>query len=128
MLILEYRGETANLKVLAREIEADPHLAGKCSLTLPSLRQDRRDSLRHAQWAGIAISVAAGLATNTLCDALKAPVERALDRGPVDDVGPHPEGVGEVAFRTLADVICPGNADVTDLRNILKSEPSRATS
>ncbi|WP_274563703.1 hypothetical protein [Streptomyces spiramyceticus] len=95
MLILEYRGETANLKVLAREIEADPHLAGKCSLTLTPLRQDRRDSLRHAQWAEIAISVAAGLATNTLYDALKALVERARDRGPVDDVGPHPEGADE---------------------------------
>lgn len=32
------------------------------------------------------------------------------------------------AFCKLADVICPGNADVTDLRNILKSEPSRAAS
>jgi hypothetical protein len=60
------------LKVLAREIEADPHLAGQCSLTLTPLRQDRRDSLRHAHWAEIGISVASGLATNTLYDALKA--------------------------------------------------------
>lgn len=95
MLIIEYRGEAANLKVLAREIEADPHLTGKCSLTLTPLRQDRRDSLRHAHWAEIAISVGAGLATNTLYDALKALVERARDRGPVDEVSPPPEGVSE---------------------------------
>ncbi|GGP40677.1 hypothetical protein ACFY2W_08050 [Streptomyces sp. NPDC001262] len=97
MLITEYRGETANLKVLVREIESDPHLAGKCSLALTPLRQDRRDSLRHAQWAELAISVAAGLATNTLYDALKALVERARDRGPVDEVGPRAEGVREDA-------------------------------
>ncbi|MEV4440831.1 hypothetical protein AB0K09_17775 [Streptomyces sp. NPDC049577] len=97
MLITEYRGETANLKVLVREIELDPHLAGKCSFALTPLRQDRRDSLRHAQWAELAISVAAGLATNTLYDALKALVERARDRGPVDEVGPRAEGVGEDA-------------------------------
>ncbi|GAA3654065.1 hypothetical protein ACG5V6_22955 [Streptomyces chitinivorans] len=95
MPIIEYRGETANLRVLAREIEADPRLAGKCSLTLTPLRQDRRDSLRHAQWAEIAISVAAGLATNTLYDTLKALVERARDRGPVDEVNPRPESISE---------------------------------
>ncbi|WP_328344557.1 hypothetical protein [Streptomyces violaceus] len=95
MSITEYRGETANLKVLAREIEADPHLAGKCSLTLTPLRQDRRDSLRHAQWAEISISVAAGLATNTLYDALKALIERARDRGPVDEVNPRSEDGSE---------------------------------
>ncbi|MCX5374193.1 hypothetical protein OG613_08205 [Streptomyces sp. NBC_00015] len=66
MPIFEYRGEAANLKVLAREIEADQHLAGKCSLALTPLQQNRRDSLRHAHWAEISISVAAGLATNTL--------------------------------------------------------------
>ncbi|KNB53479.1 hypothetical protein [Streptomyces caatingaensis] len=76
MLITEYRGESANLKVLVREIEADPHLAGKCSLVLTPLREDRRDSLRHAQWAELAVSVAAGLATNALYDALKALVAR----------------------------------------------------
>ncbi|MCF3143505.1 hypothetical protein [Streptomyces platensis] len=104
MPIIEYRGEAANLKVLAREIEADPHLAGKCAVTLiKPLRQDRRDSLRHAHWAEIAISVAAGLATNTLYDALKALVERARDRGPVDEVGPRPEGVSE-------DTESPGGA------------------
>ncbi|MEV4432713.1 hypothetical protein [Streptomyces sp. NPDC049555] len=97
MLITEYRGETANLKVLVREIEADPHLAGKCSLALTPLRQDRRDSLRHAQWAELAVSVAAGLATNALYDALKALVERARDRGPVDEVGPRPGDVSEGA-------------------------------
>ncbi|MEU9590868.1 hypothetical protein AB0D84_14220 [Streptomyces sp. NPDC048193] len=95
MLIFEYRGETANLKVLAREIEADPHLAGKCTLTLTPLRQDRRDSLRHGQWAEIAISVVTGLATNTLHDALKALVERARDRGPVDELSPRPESADE---------------------------------
>ncbi|MGA5316426.1 hypothetical protein ACPCTK_20295 [Streptomyces pseudogriseolus] len=95
MPIFEYRGEAANLKVLAREIEADQHLAGKCSLTLTPLQQNRRDSLRHAHWAEISISVAAGLATNTLYDALKALVERARDRGPVDEVTPRPEDDGQ---------------------------------
>jgi hypothetical protein len=92
MPIIEYRGESANLKVLAREIEADPHLAEKCSLTLTPLRQDRCDSLRHANWAEITVSVASGLATNAVYDALKALVERARDRGPVDEVAPRPEG------------------------------------
>lgn len=91
MPIFEYRGEAANLKVLAREIEADQHLAGKCSLSFTPLPQNRRDSLRHAHWAEISISVAAGLATNALYDALKALVERARDRGPVDEVNPRPE-------------------------------------
>jgi len=91
MPIFEYRGEAANLKVLAREIEADQHLAGKCSLALMPLQQNRRDSLRHAHWAEISISVAAGLATNTLYDALKALVERARDRGPVEEAPPRPE-------------------------------------
>ncbi|MER6631442.1 hypothetical protein ABT301_25010 [Streptomyces sp. NPDC000987] len=98
MPIIEYRGESANLKVLAREIEADPHLAGKCSLTLTPLHQDRRDSLRHANWAEIAVSVASGLATNAVYDALKSLVERARDRGPVDEVATRPEdGSGEDA-------------------------------
>ncbi|MGW9371002.1 hypothetical protein ACWGVR_13465 [Streptomyces xanthophaeus] len=95
MPIIEYRGETANLKVLVREIEADPHLAGECSVTLTPLSQDRRDSLRHAHWAEIAISVGAGLMTNTLYDALKALVERARDRGPVDEVGAPPGSMDE---------------------------------
>ncbi|MFF1794699.1 hypothetical protein ACFVXQ_10845 [Kitasatospora sp. NPDC058263] len=97
MPIIEYRGETANLKVLAREIENDPLLAGQCSLTLTPLRQDSRDSLRHAQWAEIAISVGWGLATNALYDALKALVERARDRGPVDEVESRTEGVSDDA-------------------------------
>ncbi|MBU3864223.1 hypothetical protein KN815_09085 [Streptomyces sp. 4503] len=92
MPIFEYRGESANLKVLAREIGADPHLAGTCSLTLTPLRQDRRDSLRHANWAEISVSVASGLATNAVYDALKVLVERARDRGPVDEVTTRPEG------------------------------------
>jgi hypothetical protein len=95
MPIVEYRGETANLRVLAREIEKDPLLAGKCSLTLTPLRQDSRNSLRHAQWAEIVISVGGGLATNTLYDALKALVERARDRGPVDEVASHAEGASD---------------------------------
>ncbi|WP_158997500.1 hypothetical protein [Streptomyces aureus] len=97
MSIIEYRGEAANLKVLAREIEADQCLSGKCSLALKTLHQDRRDSLRHAQWAEISISVASGLATNVLYDALRALVERARDRGPVDEVSPRLEGGGEDA-------------------------------
>lgn len=92
MTTIEYRGESANLKVLAREIEADPRLAGVCSLTLTPLRLDRRDSLRHANWAEISVSVASGLATNAVYDALKILVERARDRGPVDEVVPRPEG------------------------------------
>jgi hypothetical protein len=95
MPIIQYRGEAANLKVLAREIEADPHLAGKCSLALTPLRQDRRDSLRHAQWAEMVISIAGSLATNALYDALKALVERARDRGPVDEAGSRLGDVSE---------------------------------
>lgn len=95
MPIIQYRGEAANLKVLAREIEANPHLAGKCSLALTPLRQDRRDSLRHAQWAEMVISVAGSLATNALYDALKAVVERARDRGPVDEVSSRLADVSE---------------------------------
>ncbi|MFH7339130.1 hypothetical protein [Streptomyces sp. KHY 26] len=79
------------MKVLAREIEADPHLAGTCSLTLTPLCQDRRDSLRHANWAEISVSVASGLATNAVYDALKVLVERARDRGPVEEVTTRPE-------------------------------------
>ncbi|MFE9905970.1 hypothetical protein [Streptomyces achromogenes] len=92
MTITKYRGESANLKVLAREIEADPHLAGTCSLTLTPLSQDRRDSLRHANWAEISVSVVSGLATNAVYDALKALIERARDRGPVDEVTTRPGG------------------------------------
>lgn len=47
--------------------------------------------MRYAHWAEISISVAAGLATNTLYDALKVLVERARDRRPVEEDLPRLE-------------------------------------
>lgn len=85
MIKLMYRGGAANLQLLAGEIRESPELNQHCTVEVTQ-RETQSDSLQHGQLADIAISVAAGVATNGLYDAIRALIDRARDRGSVESV------------------------------------------
>ncbi|MEV6352209.1 hypothetical protein [Streptomyces hydrogenans] len=85
MIKMMYRGGAANLQLLAEEIQETPELRQHCTVEVTH-RESQSDSLHHGQLADIAISVAAGVATNALYDAIRALIDRARDRGSVESV------------------------------------------
>lgn len=88
MTRFNYAGSAANLRLLAEELLQDDEIAACC--TIEVLERDRKpDSLHNAQLAQIIISVASGVATNFITDAIRAAVDRARDRGPVTSVQPN---------------------------------------
>ncbi|MFI1381830.1 hypothetical protein [Embleya sp. NPDC020886] len=87
MNTLAYLGETANLRLLEEEIREDPRLADHCTVTLTK-KTDGAASLHHGQIVEIAISIAAGVATNGIYDLVRTLVNRARDRGPIEPVEP----------------------------------------
>jgi hypothetical protein len=100
-----YAGSAANLRMLAEELHQDEEIAAGC--TIEVLEQEpSRDSLHNAELAQIVISVASGVATNFITDAIRAAVDRARDRGSVTPVQPNIEDAkkGEaVDTRSLGD-------------------------
>jgi hypothetical protein len=85
-----YAGSAANLWMLAEELHQDDEIAACC--TIEVLEQERnQDSLHNAELAQIVISVASGVATNFITDAIRAAVDRARDRGSVTPVQPNIE-------------------------------------
>lgn len=100
-----YTGSSANLRLLAEELRQDNEIAAYC--TIEVLEQDRNlDSLHNAELAQIIISVASGVATNFITDAIRGAVDRARDRGPVTSAQPNTEETdkGEaVDTRSLGD-------------------------
>lgn len=94
MIKLMYRGGAANLQLLAEEIREAPELSQRCTVEV-TYQETQSDSLHHGQLADIAISVAAGVATNGLYDAIRALIDRARDRGSVESVDPIEREGGE---------------------------------
>ncbi|MEV6378027.1 hypothetical protein AB0M31_01230 [Streptomyces sp. NPDC051773] len=94
MIKLMYCGGAANLQLLAEEIREAPELSQHCTVAVTG-RETQSDSLHHGQLADIAISVAAGVATNGLYDAIRALIDRARDRGSVESVDPIERQDGE---------------------------------
>ncbi|GAA3749483.1 hypothetical protein GCM10022205_40720 [Spinactinospora alkalitolerans] len=86
-----YRGERANLEVLAEEIAADPVLGRHCTVRFEAAGPADQGSLRHDAWAEIAIAIATGIATSAIYDSLRLLVSRARDRGKVSEVKPASE-------------------------------------
>ncbi len=85
-----YTGSAANLRLLAEELRQDDEVAARC--TIEVLEQERnQDSLHNAELAQIVISIASGVATNFITDAIRAAVDRARDRGSVTPVQPNIE-------------------------------------
>lgn len=88
MVQFTYAGSAANLRMLAEELHQDEEIAADC--TIEVLEQEpSRDSLHNAELAQIVISVASGVATNFITDAIRAAVDRARDRGSVTPVQPN---------------------------------------
>lgn len=87
MIKMTYSGSFANLQLLAEEISEDPQLNSCCTARVTQ-QAARNDSLNHGQFAEIVISVAAGMATNTIYDAIRALIDRARNRGHVEPVEP----------------------------------------
>lgn len=87
MIKMTYSGSFANLQLLAEEISEDPQLSSCCTARVTQ-HAARDDSLNHGQFAEIAISVATGVATNAIYDAIRSLIERARTRGHVDPVEP----------------------------------------
>lgn len=83
-----YLGEEANLRVLAEEIADDPLLGRTCRAIVvrPGVRVGH--TLRHGTLAEIAITVTSGVMTTTISDALRRVLERARDRGDVEEKRP----------------------------------------
>jgi hypothetical protein len=100
-----YRGSAANLRLLAEELRQDDKIAACCTIEVLE-REPNQDSLQNAQLAQIVISIAAGVTTNFVTDAIRAAIHRARDRGSVTPVQPNIEGAekGEgVDTRNLAN-------------------------
>jgi len=100
-----YGGNAANLRLLAEELRQDDEIAACCTIEVLE-RERNRDSLQNAQLAQIVISIASGVATNFVTDAIRAAVHRARDRGSVTRVQPNIEGAEkreEVDSRNLAN-------------------------
>ncbi|MGX1478119.1 UNVERIFIED_CONTAM: hypothetical protein RKD50_006927 [Streptomyces canus] len=94
MIKLMYRGGAANLQLLAEEIRESPELSRHCTVEVTH-RETQSSSLHHGQLAEIAISVAAGVATNGLYDAIRDLIDRARDRGSVEPIEPIENENGE---------------------------------
>ncbi|GGS77144.1 hypothetical protein ACFFV7_08035 [Nonomuraea spiralis] len=89
METLTYRGEKANLQVLAEEIAADPVLKQHCVSEIQITDAAEQGSLRYGAWAEITVAIASGVATNAIYDGLRYLVSRARDRGVVTEVDPQ---------------------------------------
>ncbi|MFI9598138.1 hypothetical protein [Nonomuraea sp. NPDC052265] len=100
MEILTYRGEKANLQVLAEEIADHPALKGHCVAQVQITETGEQESLRYGGWAEITIAIASGVATNAIYDGLRYLVDRARDRGVVTEVEPQPKDDGHIDAST----------------------------
>lgn len=99
-----YRTERANASVLAGEIDADGVLSPVCGVAVRELPGRNGPTLGHGTIAEIAITVASGVMTTTISDALRRVIDRARDRADVEPqarVESHPAAPGdpEVAER-----------------------------
>jgi len=84
-------GESANLRILAEEISDDPQFSD-CTVAVNEIAHTE-NSLGHGQLVEIVISVGAGIATNAIYDAIRCAVDRARDRGRIEeaDSGEKPQ-------------------------------------
>lgn len=81
-----YMTEKANASVLAAEIGEDETLGPACEVTLRDLAGHTGHALGHGTIAEIAITVASGVMTTTISDALRRVLDRARDRAEVETV------------------------------------------
>lgn len=95
METLTYRGEKANLQVLAEEIAEHPALKEHCVAQVRAKETGEQESLRYGGWAEITIAIASGVATNAIYDGLRYLVDRARDRGVVTEIDPQPKDDGQ---------------------------------
>jgi hypothetical protein len=100
VLMLVFRGEESNLRILAKEIAEHPDLGRTCSTEIVPVDDGRHpNTLGHGDLAEIAVAIATGVATNAVTAALKLLVDRARDRGKVTTVQNDSQQVGDDSRR-----------------------------
>lgn len=83
MTTVTVRGESSNLQVAEWELAKEPLLQGICKVVVKKIPRER-SSLGHGILAEMTITIASGVATTAVTDAIRLVIARARARGEVE--------------------------------------------